>query len=114
MIFLNAALHAVVKTAESYGIKVSRIRRGFEGLIDNDLVPLHSNRPQRLMHLGVTILKTARSERFLTTQGQEKAVQTIQKTVLTRLLLSVATARFEVCCHSQTLAKLPSLAFPAP
>jgi 6-phosphofructokinase 1 len=49
----------VVKTTESYDIKFSGIRRGVEGLIDNDLVPLHSNQLQRLMHLGGKILKTA-------------------------------------------------------
>jgi 6-phosphofructokinase 1 len=76
---MNAALFAVAKTAESKGIKVSGIRRGFEGLIDNDLIPLHANKLQRTMHFGGTLLKTARSARFMTTQGQEKAAQTIQQ-----------------------------------
>ena len=53
---MNAALYAVVKAASAKGIKVSGIRKGFEGLIDNDFAELKTKQLQKTMHLGGTVL----------------------------------------------------------
>ena len=45
---MNAALYAIAKTAEANGIKVSGFRKGYEGLIDGDLVQLRSYKLQKL------------------------------------------------------------------
>ena len=76
---MNAALYAAVKTATANGIEVSGIRKGFEGLIDNDLISLTTNQLQKTMHLGGTVLKTARSDRFRTIEGRKVALQNIHK-----------------------------------
>lgn len=75
---MNAALHAITKSAEVKGIKVSGFRKGYEGLIDGDLVPLKSLELHKSTHQGGTILKTAQSKRFLEMEGRKKALQTLK------------------------------------
>ena len=43
---MNAALYAIAKASEANGIKVSGFRKGYEGLIDGDLISLASNQSQ--------------------------------------------------------------------
>jgi 6-phosphofructokinase 1 len=109
---MNAALFAVVKTAESHGIKVSGIRRGFEGLIDDDLILLHSHELQKQMHLGGTVLKTARSERFMTPQGQQTAIQTIQKNALDALIAIGGDGTFRGMLSLSNISNIPFIGIP--
>jgi len=109
---MNAALYAVAKTAESYGVKVSGIRRGFEGLIDNELVPLHANQLQRLMHLGGTTLKTARSDRFMTAQGQNKASQTIRNNSIDALIAIGGDGTFRGMLSLANTSNTPFIGIP--
>jgi 6-phosphofructokinase 1 len=109
---MNAALFAVAKTAESYGIKLSGIRRGFEGLIDNDLIPLNSRQLQRIMHLGGTLLKTARSDRFMTALGQQKALRTIQKNNLDALIAIGGDGTFRGMLSLANIGNTPFIGIP--
>ncbi|GAC30636.1 6-phosphofructokinase [Brumicola pallidula] len=109
---MNAALFAVAKTAESYGIKLSGIRRGFEGLIDNDLIPLNSRQLQRIMHLGGTLLKTARSDRFMTALGQQKALRTVQKNNLDALIAIGGDGTFRGMLSLANIGNTPFIGIP--
>ena len=73
---MNAAVRAVVRTACSFGIECIGIRRGWQGLINNDFVRLSSESVGHTLSRGGTILYTARSEEFMTKKGREKAVTT--------------------------------------
>ncbi len=75
---VNAAIRSVVRTAVSAGVEVFGVVRGYEGLVDGDLVPLERRSVSNILGLGGTILKTARSERFRTAQGQETAVDRLK------------------------------------
>ena len=75
---MNAALYAIAKSAEAKNIKISGFRKGYEGLVDNDLIPLKSHELQKSVYQGGTILKTARSKRFLELEGRKKALQTLK------------------------------------
>jgi 6-phosphofructokinase 1 len=75
---VNAAIRAVVRTATSARIEVLGVLRGYEGLIDGDFVPLDRRSVSSIINLGGTILKTARSERFFTAEGQARAVRNIE------------------------------------
>ena len=77
---MNAALFAIVKTAEQSGIRLSGIRKGYEGLIDGDVVPLDTRKLQKMVHRGGTLLKTARSKRFLTLEGRQQALENLKRT----------------------------------
>lgn len=74
---INAAIRAVVRTAAYHGIKVLGIIKGYDGLIDGELVVLDRRSVSGILNRGGTILKTARAKRFLTKEGQHKAARTI-------------------------------------
>ena len=73
---MNAAVRAVARTALTYGIECIGIRRGWQGLINTDFVPLTRASVGHLLSKGGTILYTARSEEFMTEEGRQKAVTT--------------------------------------
>ena len=73
---MNAAVRAVVRTAVNRGIECIGIRRGWNGLINHDFVPMDSNSVSHIIDKGGTMLYTARSEEFMTPEGREKAIAT--------------------------------------
>lgn len=75
---MNACIRAVVRTAVFNGIEVVGINRGYNGLIEGDLVKLESHSVANILQRGGTMLKSARSETFKTKEGREKAFSTIQ------------------------------------
>ena len=71
---MNAAVRAVVRTCLYHGIEVYGIRRGWNGLISGDIVKLDEKSVSHTINRGGTILYTARSQEFITEEGQRKAV----------------------------------------
>ncbi len=71
---MNAAVRAVVRTAMYHGIECYGIRRGYNGLINGDIVKLDEKSVSRIINRGGTILYTARSKEFMTEEGQKRAV----------------------------------------
>ena len=63
---MNAAVRAVVRTAIACGMQCIGIRRGWQGLITSDFVPLDAASVGHILSRGGTILYTARSEDFMT------------------------------------------------
>lgn len=72
---VNAAIRSIVRTADQYGIEVLGVVKGYDGLIDDDFITLNHQQVSGIITQGGTILKTARSTRFLTPVGQQQAVQ---------------------------------------
>jgi 6-phosphofructokinase 1 len=75
---MNACIRAVVRTAAFHQVDVIGIKRGYQGLIENELLPLNVKDVGNIIQYGGTILKTARSADFLTKEGRQKAFQNIQ------------------------------------
>ena len=73
---MNAAIRAAVRTAHSFGIECVGIRRGYSGLINGDFLPLGEKDVKGITGRGGTMLFTARSEEFMTDEGQKRAVDT--------------------------------------
>ncbi len=76
---MNAAIRAVVRTAVYNGVKVYGIMRGYEGFIDGEIFEMQSRSVSNIIHRGGTILKTARSKRFMTEEGMAAAYENIRK-----------------------------------
>ncbi|QHQ60725.1 6-phosphofructokinase [Anaerocolumna sedimenticola] len=76
---MNAAIRAVVRTALANGLKVKGIRRGYSGLLDEDIVDMEAQSVSDIIQRGGTILYTARSKEFMTTEGQDKAAEICRK-----------------------------------
>ncbi len=73
---MNAAVRAVVRAAIFRGIEVIGIRRGYNGLINGDILRLDEKSVAHVINRGGTLLYTARSREFMTPEGQQKAVNT--------------------------------------
>ena len=73
---MNAAVRAVVRSASDCGIGCVGIRRGWNGLITSDFVPLDASSVSHIIDKGGTMLYTARSEEFMTEEGRTKALAT--------------------------------------
>ena len=76
---MNAAIRAVVRTALGAGISVKGIRRGYAGLLEEDIVDMDSRSVSDIIQRGGTILYTARCPEFVTAEGQDKAAQMCRK-----------------------------------
>ena len=70
---MNPCVRAVVRTALFHGIECYGIRRGYNGLIHGDVVRLDEKSVAHIINRGGTILYTARSQEFMTEEGQRKA-----------------------------------------
>lgn len=75
---MNAAIRAVVRCGIDMGMTVYGISRGYEGLIDGDIREMDRASVGGIIHRGGTVLGTARSERFMTAKGQDKAVSVLE------------------------------------
>ncbi len=75
---VNAALRSVVRAASHFGIEVLGVRELYRGLIEGDFIPLSRQSVSGIIGRGGTILKTVRTDRFLSKSGQEKAVKNIK------------------------------------
>ncbi|MBP8791092.1 MAG: 6-phosphofructokinase [Breznakibacter sp.] len=76
---MNAAIRAVVRTAIYNGVQVMGVNQGYQGLINNDFMEMHSNSVSNIIHLGGTILKSARSKEFRTVEGRQKAFEHLKQ-----------------------------------
>lgn len=76
---MNAAVRAVVRTAISLGMTVKGVRRGYNGLIEGDIVDLDVRSVSDIIHRGGTVLYTARSPKFKTEEGMQQAIENCKK-----------------------------------
>ncbi len=76
---MNAAIRAVVRTAIFSGLDVFGIYRGYEGMIDNQIEQMYSNSVSNIIQRGGTILKTARSKRFMEYNGRLEAYNNLKE-----------------------------------
>jgi len=72
---MNPCIRAVVRTALDRGMRVLGVEDGFEGLIRGNFLPLGARDVGGILQRGGTILRTSRSEEFITPQGQRKALR---------------------------------------
>jgi 6-phosphofructokinase 1 len=84
---MNAAIRAVVRAAVFHNIRVSGIYRGFEGLIEGEIQPLHARSVGNIIQRGGTMLKSARSEAFRTAEGRRKAIAELQQQQIDGLII---------------------------
>ena len=73
---MNPCVRSVVRTALYHGIECYGIRRGYNGLISGDIIRLDEKNISHIINRGGTILYTARSQEFMTPEGQQKAAST--------------------------------------
>ncbi len=72
---MNAAIRAVVRKAIANGVKVKGIKKGYQGLLNEEIVDLERWSVSDIIQRGGTILGTARCSEFRTDEGQNKGVE---------------------------------------
>jgi 6-phosphofructokinase 1 len=75
---MNAAIRAVTRAAIYRNLDVIGVRRGYEGLLDGDVIPLTKSSVGGIIHRGGTILRTARSERFKRPEGVNEGLSRLR------------------------------------
>ncbi|MCR5719074.1 MAG: 6-phosphofructokinase [Lachnospiraceae bacterium] len=76
---MNAAIRAVVRTAIARGLKVKGIKKGFQGLLNDEVVDMERKDVSDIIQKGGTILGTARSSEFKTEEGQKAGAEICKK-----------------------------------
>lgn len=76
---MNAAIRSVVRVGIENGLDVYGVRHGYAGLVTGDLFNMGRRDVGGIMHIGGTILGSARSEEFKTEAGQRKALRSLNQ-----------------------------------
>lgn len=76
---MNAAIRAVVRSANSYGITVYGIQDGYRGLLENRIVEMDRRSVSETLGKGGTILGSARLPEFKHLEVREQAVENLKK-----------------------------------
>jgi 6-phosphofructokinase 1 len=84
---MNACIRSIVRTSNHLRIKVFGIQYGYQGLIENNINILTPRDVGNIIHIGGTILKTARSDEFRTKNGRDKAYNNLIKNNIDGLIV---------------------------
>ena len=84
---MNAAIRAVTRSAIARGYKVIGIRKGYQGLIDGDMYELGARDVSDILHRGGTMLFSARSKEFTTSEGLYKAKKNLENAGIESLVV---------------------------
>ncbi len=76
---MNAAIRAVVRSGISSGVEVKGIRRGYAGLLEEDIIDMGTMSVSDIVQKGGTILYTSRCKEMTTPEGQKKAADICRK-----------------------------------
>ena len=83
---MNAAIRAVVRACAYYKKECFGIMRGYEGMIEGDIVKLGARSVGNILQRAGTILKTARSEEYRTVERRAKAFNNLKKEGINALI----------------------------
>ena len=84
---MNAAIRAVVRTCAFHNIECAGIYRGYQGMIEGDFKEMGPRSVNNIINKGGTILKSARSKEFMTTEGRQKAYENLKKNNIDALVV---------------------------
>ncbi len=76
---MNATIRAVVRTALAKGMKVKGVKRGYSGLLDEEIEDMDAKSVSDIIQRGGTVLYTARCHRFRDEKWQERGAEICRK-----------------------------------
>ena len=100
---MNAAIRAVVRRGISSGLKVKGIYKGYNGLLNEEIIDMTARDVSDTIERGGTILYTARCAEFRTEEGQRRGAEVCKKHACERLILIGGDGSF---AGAQKLANL--------
>ncbi len=109
---MNAAIRAVVRTGIYYGMEMMGIRRGYQGMIEGDIIPLQTTDVSDIIKRGGTILKTSRSKEFMTDAGMQKAYNQLMHHNIEGLVMCGGDGTFRGAVHFFEKYTIPAVGIP--
>lgn len=109
---MNAAIRAVVRTGIYHGLEVFGIMRGYSGMIENDIIPMHSRSVANIIQRGGTILKTARCKEFFEYEGRKKAHANLKKLGINGLVIIGGDGSFRGAHKFSNEFDIPCIGLP--
>jgi 6-phosphofructokinase 1 len=76
---MNAAIRAVVRSADARGVTTYGVENGYQGLIRGKLNAIDARDVSNILHLGGTVLGTARSHSFRSQEGRAMALHHLKQ-----------------------------------
>ena len=96
---MNAAIRAVVRTAIYNGRNVYGIYEGYHGLIEDNIFEMHASDVSNIIQRGGTILRSARSKRFLEKEFRQISHENLIKRDIDSLVLIGGDGTFRGACE---------------
>jgi 6-phosphofructokinase 1 len=109
---MNACIRAVVRTALHHQCEVVGIMHGYDGMINDEFIPLDSKSVANIINRGGTILKTARSKAFFTNEGQQLALQNLQKRNINGVVVIGGDGSFKGALEFSNICPIPFVGCP--
>jgi len=100
---MNAAIRATAKIAESYGFEVYGIRRGYLGMLNDEIFPMTGRFVSGIIDKGGTVLLTARCEEFKEARFREIAANNLRKKGINYLVVIGGAIDNDICGTDFTL-----------
>ena len=76
---MNAAIRAVVRKSLANGLRVVGVKKGYQGLLNEEIIEMDRRSVSDIIQRGGTILGTARCMEFTTPEGQAKGAEICRK-----------------------------------
>ena len=108
---MNAAIRAVVRTGAYYGIKVCGVKRGYNGLINGEMIDMNARSVSDILQKGGTVLQTARCLEFKDEAGVKKGCEIAKVFGLDGLIVVGGDGSFRGA-RDLSRAGLPTIAMP--
>ena len=109
---MNACIRAVVRTSVFHKLEATGILRGYDGMIQNDFIPLNTKSVANIIQRGGTILKTARSVEFMTKKGMKKAKENLEKNKIDGVIAIGGDGSFKGALELSTICSIPFVGCP--
>jgi 6-phosphofructokinase 1 len=109
---MNAAVRAVTRAGIHNGLEVFGIKRGYEGMIDGDIVSMHSETVSGIIQKGGTFLLTARSQRFREKEGRDEAYHQLKHHHIDSLVVLGGDGTFSGANQFATEFDIPVIGIP--
>jgi 6-phosphofructokinase 1 len=109
---MNAAIRAVVRTSIYNGLEVFGIMRGYAGLIDNEIFKMDSRSVANILQRGGTILKTSRSDDFMTPEGRQVAYENLKQKGIDGLVIIGGDGSFKGAQVFSSEFDIPCIGLP--
>lgn len=109
---MNACIRSVVRSAIYRGMEVIGVRRGYYGLVNNEMEPMNMGSVSDIIQRGGTILYTARCPEFKTEEGVCKAVRNLQENGIEGLVVIGGDGSFRGAKEITQHCGIPTIGIP--